>query len=142
MAKTKKGDSVKVHYTGRLDDGTVFDSSKDREPLEFSVGKGQVIKGFDEAVTGLSEGEKKTIRIPSGEAYGDYKEELLITINKSQIPKDIDLKEGLHLQLKQPEGTMLNVLVKGMTEETVTLDANHPFAGKDLTFDIELVGIG
>jgi peptidylprolyl isomerase len=141
MKKAKKGDSVKAHYTGKLDDGTVFDSSRDRGPLEFSVGQSQVIKGFEDAVIGMSEGESKTVTVAPEEAYGSRREDLVITLKRSQIPPGIELREGLHLQMRQQDGTVFNVMVSGLSEDQVTLDANHPLAGKDLTFEIEVVEI-
>lgn len=141
MKKAKKGDSVKAHYTGKLDDGTVFDSSRDRGPLEFSVGQSQVIKGFEDAVIGMSEGESKTVTVAPEEAYGSRREDLVITLKRSQIPPGIELTEGLHLQMRQQDGTVFNVMVSGLSEDQVTLDANHPLAGKDLTFEIEVVEI-
>ena len=142
MKQASDGDKVKVHYTGKLDDGTVFDSSRDRgEPLEFSLGGGQLIKGFNEAVKGMSPGETKTIRIPSDEAYGPPKEALIIKTQRSKISPNIELKEGLHLQMTQSTGTVLNVMITEISGDNVTLDANHPLTGKDLIFDIELVEI-
>lgn len=142
MKKAKVGDSVKAHYTGKLDDGTVFDSSRDRGPLEFSIGQNQVIKGFEEAVVGMAEGDSKTVTVASEEAYGAHREDLVITLQRSQIPANVELKEGLHLQMRQQDGTVFNVMVSDLSEEQVTLDANHPLAGRDLTFEIELVEIG
>jgi peptidylprolyl isomerase len=142
MKKAKVGDNVKAHYTGKLDDGTVFDSSRDRGPLEFSIGENQVIKGFEEAVVGMSEGESKTVTVASEEAYGARREDLVITLQRSQIPANVELREGLHLQMRQQDGTVFNVMVSDLSDEQVTLDANHPLAGKDLTFEIELVEIG
>jgi peptidylprolyl isomerase len=142
MKKAKLGDNVKAHYTGKLDDGTVFDSSRDRGPLEFSIGENQVIKGFEEAVVGMSEGESKTVTVASEEAYGARREDLVITLQRSQIPANVELREGLHLQMRQQDGTVFNVMVSDLSDEQVTLDANHPLAGKDLTFEIELVEIG
>lgn len=142
MKKAKVGDNVKAHYTGKLDDGTVFDSSRDRGPLEFSIGQNQVIKGFEEAVVGMSEGESKTVTVASEEAYGAHREDLVITLQRSQIPANVELREGLHLQMRQQDGTVFNVMVSDLSDEQVTLDANHPLAGKDLTFEIELVEIG
>lgn len=141
MKKAKTGDKVKAHYTGKLDDGTVFDSSRDRGPLEFSIGENQVIKGFEEAVIGMSEGESKTFTITPEEAYGPRREDLVITLQRSQIPPNVEIKEGLHLQMRQQDGTVFNVLVSGISEDKVTLDANHPLAGRDLTFEIEVVEI-
>lgn len=141
MKLASKGDSVKVHYTGKLEDGTVFDSSRDREPLEFSIGGHQVIKGFEEAVVGMAEGQSKTVEIPSDESYGERRDDLVVTVSRDQIPKEIEVQEGIHLQMRQPDGTVFNVLVSELTDDSVTLDANHPLAGKDLTFDIELVEV-
>jgi peptidylprolyl isomerase len=142
LKKAEKGNTVKVHYTGKLDDGTVFDTSREGEPLEFTVGSGHVIKGFDQAVDGMQEGEQKTVKIPSDEAYGAPKEEMRITVKRDQMPPNIELHEGLHLQLTQPNGTVFNVMVAELSEEAVTLDGNHPLAGKDLSFDIELMEVG
>jgi FKBP-type peptidyl-prolyl cis-trans isomerase 2 len=139
--KAEKGNTVKVHYTGKLDDGTVFDSSQGGDPLEFQVGSGHVIKGFDEAVSGMAVGEQKNVHIPADEAYGQVRDEMVLTVKKDQIPQNIELKEGLHLQLTQPNGGVFNVMVKELTEDSVTLDGNHPLAGKDLNFDIELVEV-
>jgi peptidylprolyl isomerase len=141
MRQANKGDNVRVHYTLKLDDGTVFDSSRDREPLEFSIGKRQVIKGFEDAVIGMTVGGSKTIKIPFMDAYGPYREDLVLRLKRSQLPSHIELREGLHLQLTQPDGTIVNVVVTDISEDTVTLDANYPLAGKDLTFEIELVEI-
>jgi FKBP-type peptidyl-prolyl cis-trans isomerase 2 len=141
MKKAEDGNTVKVHYTGKLDDGTVFDSSRDSDPLEFTVGSGHVIKGFDEAISGMEVGEQKTVNITAAEAYGPVKEEMVLTIKRDQLPKNIELKEGLHLQLTQPNGAIFNVMVTNLAEDSVTLDGNHPLAGKDLNFDIELVEV-
>ena len=141
MEQVNNGQTVKVHYTGRLDDGTVFDSSADREPLEFTVGGNQVISGFENAVVGMSPGESKTTRIPADEAYGPHREELVIDIDKAQFPED--LKPELHQRLKvnHADGTESIVIVTKISESSGTLDANHPLAGEDLTFDLQLVEI-
>ncbi|EGJ49989.1 FKBP-type peptidyl-prolyl cis-trans isomerase [Desulfocurvibacter africanus] len=141
MAQAKNGDTVKVHYTGKLEDGTVFDSSLERDPLEFTVGGGMVIPGFEEAIVGMKEGESKEVTIPSGEAYGDYNEEMRIEIQKAQIPEDIQPEVGQMLQLRGEDGGATTVTVTHITDDTVTLDANHPLAGKDLMFDLKLVEI-
>lgn len=141
MSKAESDSTVKVHYTGKLSDGEVFDSSVDREPLEFSLGQKQVIPGFENAVLGMEQGEKKTITIPSGEAYGPHRSDLVVDVQKNQVPPDITPEPGLQLQLRQQDGTIINVTVTGVTDTSVTLDANHPLAGKDLTFEIELVDI-
>ncbi len=143
MSKVKEGDTVKVHYTGRLEDGTVFDTSRQRnEPLEFTLGQGQLIPGFEKAVVGLSVGEDTTINIPSSEAYGDHREELEVVVSKSDLPDNIEPEVGMQLQMQQKGSQQaIPVQITGVTEDQVTLDANHPLAGKDLTFDIELVEI-
>jgi peptidylprolyl isomerase len=141
MSQAKNGDNVKVHYTGTLEDGTVFDSSVDREPIQFTLGNGQLIKGFEDAVTGMSVGETKTVRISSNEAYGPHRDELILKFNKSDFPPSIEPKEGLVLNLRSQDGKSLMAEIKGISGDTVTLDGNHPLAGKDLTFKIELVEI-
>ncbi len=141
MAKSKKGDVVKVHYTGKLSDGTIFDSSKDRDPLSFNLGKNEVITGFENAVMGMEEGESKAITIPSDEAYGDYKKNLVIPVGRDKIPSDINPEVGMQLESVQPDGKRIPVTVTEVEDDQVTLDANHPLAGQDLHFDIELVEI-
>lgn len=141
MAQAKSGDKVKVHYTGKLDDGTVFDSSAGRDPLEFTLGAGQVIHGFDKGVTGMDVGESKSVNIPSDEAYGPRHEGMMIDVPRSEFPPEINPAVGDHLQMRQQSGQLVNVVVSNVSDETVTLDANHPLAGKDLTFDIELVDV-
>ena len=142
MSKVKEGDKVKVHYTGTLEDGTVFDSSRDREPLEFTLGEGQLIPGFEKAVIGMSEGESTSVDIPSDEAYGERRDDLEIEVTKEELPDEVDPEVGIQLQVKQNEsGRSIPVTITNVTEDKVTLDANHPLAGKDLTFDIELVEI-
>lgn len=141
MVQAKPGDTVKIHYTGKLDDGTVFDSSANREPLEFTLSGGQVIPGFEKAVVGMAPGESKTEKIPMEQAYGPYRQEMVIQVNREQLPPDLDPEVGLQLQIQQPNGQAIPVLVTEVTNGQVTLDANHPLAGEDLTFDIELVEI-
>ena len=142
MKKAQSGDTVKVHYTGTLPDGQLFDSSAGRDPLSFQLGSGQVIKGFDEGVTGMEVGEKKTIHIPSNEAYGDINEDLVINFDRKEIPAEIPLKIGTTLNMHQEgNGQVIPVVVREVTEDTVVLDANHPLAGKDLIFELELVDI-
>jgi FKBP-type peptidyl-prolyl cis-trans isomerase 2 len=142
MAIVKLGDRINVHYTGKLVDGTLFDSSVGREPLEFEVGSGMVIKGFDEGVTGMSIGEKKTVHIPATEAYGDMDPNYLAVFNKAEIPSDIPYEVGMQLNMHQDgSGQVMPVVVVEVTDTTITLDANHPLAGKDLIFDLELVSI-
>lgn len=143
MAQAKTGDKISVHYTGKLTDGTLFDSSAEREPLEFEIGSGMVIKGFDEGVTGMSVGEKKTVHIPAAEAYGDMNPEYMAIFNKAEIPSDIPYEVGMQLNMHQDgSGQVMPVTVVEVTDTTITLDANHPLAGKDLIFDLELVSIG
>ncbi|HEV7347208.1 peptidylprolyl isomerase [Telluribacter sp.] len=142
MKKAQSGDTVKVHYTGTLPDGQLFDSSAGRDPLSFELGSGQVIKGFDDGVTGMEIGEKKTIEIPSEEAYGEINEDLVINFDRKDIPADIPLEVGTTLNMHQDgSGQVIPVVVKEVTSDTVILDANHPLAGKDLIFELELVGI-
>ncbi len=141
MTKAKKGDKVKVHYTGKLTSGDEFDSSAGRSPLEFTVGAGQMIPGFDAAIPGMNIGEKKTITIAPEDAYGEKKEEAIIEFPKSNIPADMKLEPGMKLQLRNEEGHPFPVVVADIKDEVVVLDANHELAGKELIFDIELVEI-
>jgi peptidylprolyl isomerase len=141
MAQAKTGDSVRVHYTGTFDDGTVFDTSAEREPLEFTVGSGMVIAGFDVAITGMEPGQKKTVNIPAEEAYGPRSEELVAEIGRDRLPTDMVLEIGQQLQVGLADGEQAVVLIVDLSETTVTLDANHPMAGMDLNFDLELVEI-
>lgn len=142
MKKAQSGDTVMVHYTGTLADGQLFDSSTGREPLLFQLGTGQVIKGFDDGVTGMEVGDKKTINIPCEEAYGPVNEDLLIQFDRAQIPADIPLEEGISLNMHQEgNGQVVPVVIKEVADDYVVLDANHALAGKDLTFELELVGI-
>ncbi len=142
MSQAKQGDTVKVHYTGKLDDGTVFDSSQEREPLEFTIGTGTIIPGFEQAVIGMSPGESKTEVIPTDRAYGPYREEMVLQVERQQFPTDLDPAVGQQLQLQDPTGEVIPVIITDVSPSTVTLDANHPLAGEDLTFDIKLVAIG
>ncbi len=142
MAKAENGNVVKVHYTGTFnDDGTVFDSSIERDPLEFTIGSGQVIQGFNDGVIGMEVNQKKTIKIPAASAYGERREELIIELPKSEFPDDFTPVEGQQLQMQNQNGDVFNVIVDKVKETTVLLDANHPLAGRDLNFDIELVDI-
>jgi peptidylprolyl isomerase len=141
METVQKGDRVRVHYTGRLQDGKVFDSSRGREPLEFEVGAGMMIAGFDKAVNGMTIGEQKTVEIPSHEAYGVRREEMVLDIPRQQVPAHITPQVGQQLALNNG-GQQVPVTITEVTEEKIVLDANHPLAGKDLIFDIELVEIG
>src|SRR5690349_12804995 len=129
MVQAKSGDTVKIHYTGKLDDGTIFDSSVNREPLEFILDSGQVIPGFDSAVMGMAPGESKTEKIPMDQAYGPYRVEMVIEVNKQQLPPDLDPEVGQQLQIQQTNGQIVPVYVTEVNDSTVTLDANHPLAG-------------
>lgn len=135
----KKGDKVKVHYTGKLADGTVFDSSKDREPLEFTLGKGQLIPGFEAAVEGKEPGETVTVVIQPKDAYGESDPEMIFTVPKGQVPENIPLEPGTPVHLKSDNGQQMDVVITEVGPDEVTLDANHPLAGKELTFDIEIL---
>jgi FKBP-type peptidyl-prolyl cis-trans isomerase 2 len=141
MAQAKNGDTVRIHYTGKLDDGTVFDTSDGRDPLEFTLGEGQVIPGFEEAVLGMNADDSKTMTIPSENAYGPHREEMVVSVDRDQFPPDITPEIGQQLQMQRPDGQKMVVSVAEVSEATVTLDANHPLAGKDLTFEINLVEI-
>jgi peptidylprolyl isomerase len=141
MSIAKTGDTVRVHYHGRLTSGETFDSSAERDPLEFELGTGQVIAGFDNGVTGMTIGEKKTIEIPFLEAYGPRNESMIIEMPKERFPSDMQIEIGMPLMMSDGQGQNLQVAVTEIQELTVTLDANHPLAGKDLIFDLELVEI-
>lgn len=141
MSQAKSGDTVKIHYTGTLDDGSEFDSSAGREPLEFSIGGGRVIAGFNSAVDGMTVGESKTVTIPAGEAYGERHEQMIQQVPKTALPDDMKPEVGMQLQSQDPDGQIINVVVSEVSADTVTLDGNHPLAGKALTFAIELVEI-
>jgi peptidylprolyl isomerase len=142
MAAAKKGDNVKIHYKGTLQDGTVFDSSEGRDPLGFTLGSGQVIPGFDEAVMGMSEGDAKNVTIPVDKAYGPRNDELVMPVPLSQVPADLKPEVGQQLQMGGPNGQPVMVSVVDVTDEHIMLDANPPLAGEELIFDIELVAIG
>jgi FKBP-type peptidyl-prolyl cis-trans isomerase 2 len=141
MQEAKNGDQVKVHYHGRLNDGTTFDSSEGRSPLEFEVGAGQVIKGFEDGVLGMKTGEKKTIRIPVNEAYGEKSPDMIIEFPRDQFPPDMKPEIGMQLNLRGQDGRSFPVVISEVKDDMVVLDGNHPLAGKDLIFDIEMVEI-
>jgi len=141
MSEAKPGDKVQIHYTGKLDDGTTFDSSTGRDPLEFEVGSGQVITGFDKAVQGMAEGENKSVKIAPAEAYGERHEQLVQEVPKSALPDEIDPQVGMALQSRSPDGQVTQLTVTGVSDDSITVDANHPLAGRELNFDIELVKI-
>ncbi|RFP86848.1 peptidylprolyl isomerase [Rhodobacteraceae bacterium 63075] len=141
MSHVKSGDTVRIHYTGTLSDGSVFDSSEGRDPLEFTVGSGQIIPGLDKALPEMEVGEKKRVEVASDEAYGPVQDEAKQAVPRSEIPEDIPLEVGLQLQARNENGEVMPLTVVEVSDEAVVLDANHPLAGKDLTFDIELVAI-
>ena len=141
MQAVKNGDKVRVHYHGRLTNGTTFDSSEGRDPLEFEVGAGMVIKGFDNGVVDMKVGDKKTLNIPVEEAYGPKNDELIMDFPKENIPADLNPQVGMELQMSNPQGQVFPVKVAAISSEFITLDANHPLAGEPLIFDIELVDI-
>ena len=141
MATAKSGDTVRIHYTGTLDDGTQFDSSSGREPLEFALGGGQVIPGFDSAVDGMTVGESKKVTIAPDDAYGQRHEQLVQQVPRDILPDDMNPAVGMQLQSQSPDGQTMNLTVTEVLEETITVDANHPLAGQALTFAIELVEI-
>ncbi|MDK9706538.1 MAG: peptidylprolyl isomerase [Desulforhopalus sp.] len=139
MTQARRGDNVKVHYTGKLSDGTVFDTSSGREPLSFSLGSGQVIAGFDEAVLGMTIGESKVVHIPIDKAYGERKEELVMQVPIEQVPPDLQPEIGLRLEMGGMNGEIVRVVVTEISKTHITLDANPPLAGKELTFELELI---
>ena len=141
MNDVKPGDTVRIHYTGTLSDGTTFDSSQGREPLQFTVGSGQIIPGLDHAIPGMSVGETKTVTVPAAEAYGARNPDGVQSVPREQVPDHIPLDPGTQLQVQTGDGQTLPVTVTEVTAEVVVLDANHPLAGKDLTFEVELVEI-
>ena len=142
MSIAKKGDKVSVHYTGKLTDGTVFDSSEGREPLSFELGAGQMIAGFDAGVNEMAVGDKKTIEIPSSEAYGEKREDLIFDVPKNQLPEELDPQVGVKLWAQTASGQPAQVEIVEVKDEAVVIDSNHELAGKDLIFDVELVSIG
>lgn len=141
MKAAKQGDTVRVHYTGTLEDGQTFDSSRGGDPLEFTIGAGQVIPGFEIVVTGMKPGETRKERIDAGNAYGETREDLVFEVERSMLPDDASVGEGDFLAVELPDGSRTPVRVREMGDEQITLDANHPLAGKALTFEVELVSI-
>lgn len=141
MSQAKSGDTVKIHYTGTLDDGTQFDSSKDRDPLEFELGKGQVISGFEKAVEGMEVGDSKSVKIEPDDAYGPRHDQLIQEVPRSALPDEIKPAVGMKLQSRSPDGRITPLTVTAVTDKSVTVDANHELAGERLNFDIELVEI-
>ncbi|MCK5742005.1 MAG: peptidylprolyl isomerase [Chlorobi bacterium] len=141
MAKAKKDDTVKVHYTGKLTDGNTFDTSEGRDPLSFTIGGNQVIPGFENGIIDMEIGEKKTINIPIAEAYGEYRKELLLKVDLKQLPDGVEPKVGDTLEMTNENGDIIPVRVADITETDIVLDANHPLSGQELVFDLELVSI-
>ena len=141
MGKAHQGNTVKVHYTGTLSDGTVFDSSRETDPLSFTIGRQEVIAGFEKAVVGMHPGEMKTVTIPPDQAYGPHREDMVADVPRKDIPVETELALGHQLEVSQENGPTFLVVVTALTDEIVTLDANHPLAGKDLVFEIELLAV-
>jgi len=141
VAQAKEGDEVQVHYTGKLEDGTIFDTSQDGEPLSFTIGENRVIPGFESAVVGMEPGDTKTTEIEPDEAYGEHRDDMVMELDRDQIPEDVEPDVGQQLQLRLENGQTVPVLITALGEETVTIDANHPLAGRTLIFEIELVDV-
>lgn len=141
MAQAKSGDTVRIHYTGTLDDGSQFDSSQGRDPLEFTIGSGQVIPGFDKAIVGMSVGDNKVVAIAAEDAYGERREEMVQEVPKSALPSDMDPVEGMALQARRDDGDVIDLRVIAVGQDNITVDGNHPLAGKALNFAIELIDI-
>lgn len=141
MIQAKSGDTVKVHYTGRFEDGTEFATSINDDPLQFTIGEGQVIPGLEQAVTGMSPGEAKTTQILADQAYGPYQESKVVQVNRDRFPPHLDLQIGTVLRMRKADGKKIKRIVTTISETRITLDANHPLAGEDLTFDLQLIEI-
>lgn len=141
MSQVKQNDTVRVHYTGKLADGQVFDSSLEKEPIEFTMGQGQLIPGFEKGLLDMKVNEKKTVNIPSDEAYGAPRKELVQEVDKKQLPEEIKPEVGMGLVSKGPDGQEMNLVVAEVKDDTIVVDGNHPLAGKDLVFDLEVVEI-
>ena len=141
MGQAKTNDRVRVHYTGSLEDGTVFDSSVKREPLGFTIGQGAVIPGFENGIIGMKVGDTKSIAIPPDQAYGEHRDDLVGVVDRARMPENIIPEIGMILQVRSPEGEMINATVTDVTEAGVTLDMNHPLAGRELIFEVSLVEV-
>lgn len=141
MTQAKNGNEVSVQYKGTLDDGSVFDQSRPDQPLKFTVGGGQVIPGFDKAVEGMNVGESKTITLAANDAYGAHRDDLVLKVDRNRVPKEFDIEVGQRYQMEKESGEKFKVTVIDVTDDSVTLDANHPLAGHDLTFEIKLVDV-
>lgn len=141
MAQAKRGNAVKVHYVGKFEDGTVFDTSREREPLPFTIGEGEVIPGFEEAVVGMNPGESKKVVVPAENAYGPRHEEMVLVVDRQNLPEGVDPQVGQQYQIPQSDGQSIVVTVTDASDSSVTLDGNHPLAGRALTFEIELLEV-
>jgi len=141
MAHAKDGDTVKVHYTGKLSDGTVFDSSLDRAPMQFKLGGGEIIPGFEGIVRGMTVGETRSAEVPVEDAYGPRHEEMVMRVDREQFPPEITPEVGQQLEMQREDGEALRITITAVEDDLVTIDANHPLAGYSLTFDVELVEI-
>lgn len=141
MCAAKAGHTVKIHYTGTLDDGTQFDSSEGRDPLEFELGSGQVIAGFDQAVEGMAVGDSKSVKLAPAQAYGERQEQMVQDVPKSALPSDLQPQVGMALSARSPDGREMQLTVTDVKEDVITVDGNHPLAGQNLNFEIELVEI-
>lgn len=141
MSNAQTGDKVRIHYTGKLDDGTQFDSSRGRDPLEFKLGDGAIIPGFEKAVDGMAVGDSKSVTIPPEDAYGERHDQLVQDVPKSALPEDIEPAVGMQLQSQTPDGQVMQLVVTDVSDDAITVDGNHPLAGKNLNFEIELVEI-
>ncbi len=141
MTEIKDGDTVQVHFTGKLDDGTVFETTRDGDPLEFEIGADEVSPGFEEAVRAMTPGESKSVKVPADKAYGAHRDDMVQVVERGKLPSELEPEVGLALQINYDEKESMVVIITDVTDETVTLDANHPLAGKDLTFDIDFLKI-
>ncbi len=141
MSQANNGDKVKVHYKGKLEDGTVFESTFEKEPLEFTLGENQIIPGFESAIVGMEEGNTKTVTVEPNEAYGEHRDDLIAVVERTRLPDHINPEVGMMLQAQSQEGQVQNLTITDLSEDSVTLDGNHPLAGKQLTFEIELVEV-
>lgn len=141
QTKAKQGDCVKVHYTGKLEDGTVFDTSINQTPLQFTIGKGEVIPGFEQAVVGMNLGESKTVKVPADQAYGPHREEMVLEVDRKQFPARLKPEVGQQYQIPQAHSRPTLVTITNVSESKIVLDANHPLAGKDLIFNVQLLEI-
>jgi peptidylprolyl isomerase len=141
MAEAKQGDTVKVHYTVRLEDGTILGSTPNHKPLQFAIGGGEILPGFEQAIVGMNPGESKTVQVPADEAFGPHQEEMIVVVGRNRLPADLKPKAGESLLFRQEDGKTITVMVTDVSESSVTIDANHPLAGKDLTFDIQFIEI-